>query len=80
MTPPNIRDRITMIITITVCAFMLISLLGAYALAWTDRDPGEIWNRVFDLVGVMAGAVVGYIAGERSVRTTIQREEEENDG
>ena len=71
MSPPNLRDRVTLIITTTVCIFMLLSLVGAYALAWTDRDPGEIWSKVFDLVMVLAGAVVGYVAGERAARPPL---------
>lgn len=64
----NNRDKITMIITVTVCIFILFSLVGAYALAWTGKDTGVVWPRMFDLVQVLSGGVVGYVAGQHSVR------------
>jgi hypothetical protein len=59
------RDRVILIITVTLCAFLIISLVGVYALAWTDKDTGDVWPKVFDLVSVLAGALVGYIAGQQ---------------
>jgi hypothetical protein len=67
------KNRVILIITITLCAFLIISLIGAYALAWTDRDPGEVWTKVFDLVSVLAGALVGYIAGQQVEKSRVPR-------
>ena len=74
MNDSEAKNRVVMIITVTLCTFLLISLVGAYALAWTDRDPGEVWTKVFDLVSVLAGALVGYIAGTQVEKTRVSRE------
>lgn len=65
MTEQETKNRVIVMVTATLCVFLLVSLFGAYALAWTDRDPGEVWTKVFDLVSVLAGALVGYIAGQQ---------------
>lgn len=64
------RDRITLIITVTLCAFLILSLFGTFALEWVGRDSGTIWGRIFDLVNVLAGAVVGFIAGQTFASAT----------
>lgn len=61
----NTKDRVTMIITVTMCSFLLLSLVGTFVLEYVGRETGAIWGKVFDLITVLAGAIVGYIAGER---------------
>lgn len=64
------RDRVTLIITITVSLFLLISLVGTLMLALREVDTGEVWDKVFNIVGVLVGAIAGYIAG----RTTQNKD------
>ena len=59
------RDRITWTITVTLCSFLLLSLVGTFALEWVGKETGTIWGRIFDLINVLAGAVVGFIAGQQ---------------
>jgi hypothetical protein len=65
------RDKVTVIIAVTISAFVLLALLGAFVLAIRGQDPGEIFPKVFDLVAVMVGAVAGFITG-----STLERKRE----
>lgn len=58
------RDKVIIIITAVVGAFVLITLVGTFVLEATGNDTGAVWGRAFDLVGVLAGGLVGYVAGE----------------
>lgn len=78
-TPPSTHDRVTTIVAITVSIFLILSVLGAYALAWTGKDPGDIWPRIFDVIAVLSGAVAGFIAGERTGRDRANSEEGDDD-
>lgn len=68
------RDKVTWAITLTVCAFMLLSLVGTFVLEFTGRETGGIWGRIFDLVNVLAGVVAGYIAGQQ-IQSTRDKEQ-----
>jgi hypothetical protein len=37
-----------------------------------NKDTGEVWGRSFDLVGVLAGGLVGFIAGQAAEQRKIQ--------
>ena len=76
MSEQSMRDRITWLIAVTICAFMLLSLIGSFALEFTGRESGTIWGRIFDLVNVLAGVVAGYIAGQQIQSTRDKREME----
>jgi hypothetical protein len=59
------RDRITLIIAVTISAFVLIALIGAFILAVLGLDPGDVFPKVFDLIAVLVGAIGGFITGSQ---------------
>ena len=68
------RDKVTWVITLTICTFLLLSLVGSFALEFAGKESGTIWGRIFDLVNVLAGVVAGYIAGQQIQSTRDARE------
>lgn len=71
------RDKVIVIITAVVGLFILITLIGTFVLEATGNETGTVWGRAFDLVGVLAGGLVGYVAGEnvQKARDLKQRDD-----
>jgi hypothetical protein len=65
VTDEETKNKVIVTITITICTFLLLSLVGTFALEWAGKEAGTVWSRIFDLIGVLAGALVGYIAGQQ---------------
>jgi hypothetical protein len=63
MTEQDTKNRVVVMVTATLCIFLLLSLVGTFALEWAGKESGTIWGRIFDLVNVLTGALVGYLAG-----------------
>jgi hypothetical protein len=63
MTEQETKNRVVVMVTGTLCVFLLLSLAGTFALEWAGKESGTIWGRIFDLVNVLTGALVGYLAG-----------------
>jgi hypothetical protein len=80
MTDADAKNRVIVTITITLCVFMLLSLLGTFALEWAGKETGTIWGRIFDLINVLAGALVGYVAGSQVQKVKIGSELEKSIG
>jgi L-lactate permease len=59
------RDRVTVIVAVTISVFVLLSLVFTFILAIRGQETGTIWGQVFDLVAVLVGAIGGYIAGSQ---------------
>jgi len=57
------RYAITLIVTVTICLFILMALGGSIALAFTDRDVSSVMGKIFELVLIMAGGIIGFITG-----------------
>jgi uncharacterized membrane protein YfcA len=74
MNTEETKNRVIVMVTITLCVFLLISLVGAYLLAWNGKETGDVWPKVFDLVSVLTGALVGYIAGSQFERSRAVKE------
>lgn len=53
-----------------VAAFVVLSMVGQFALVWTGRIPaGEsAWRPVFDLVTLLVGIVAGYVSRDAQGR------------
>jgi pilus assembly protein TadC len=79
MNDQETKNRVILIITLTLCAFLMISLIGVYTLAWANKPSEDIWPKIFDLISVLSGALVGYIAGTQVEKTRIQNQENEYD-
>lgn len=62
----DVRDKVVVWIAGIIGLFLILSLVGVFALAITDRETGAIWDRVFELVGVLSGGLVGFIAGAQT--------------
>ena len=57
------KDKVVLWIAGVVGIFMVLSLVAVFVLTLADRETGSVWDQVFNLVSVMAGALVGYITG-----------------
>jgi hypothetical protein len=68
VTEEETKNRVIVVITTTLCAFLLLSLLGTFILEWAGKETGTIWGRIFDLINVLTGALVGYVAGQQVER------------
>lgn len=62
------HDKVVVWIAGIIGVFLILSLVGVLLLAFTDRETGAVWDRVFELVGVLSGGLVGYIAGSSVAR------------
>jgi hypothetical protein len=71
MNTEDTKNRVIIIITITLCTFLMVSLIGTFALEWAGKDTGTIWGRVFDLINVLTGALVGYVAGQQVEKSRV---------
>lgn len=69
------RDKVVVIIAAIIGLFAILSLIGVFVLALLDK-PGtdEVWGRVFDLIAVLAGGLVGFIAGQSVEKAKIKKE------
>lgn len=62
------HDKVVIWTAGVIGLFLILSLIGVFVLAITDRETGAVWDRVFELVGVLSGGLVGYIAGSSVAR------------
>lgn len=60
----NSRDKVVVWLAGIVGVFVLLSVTAVFVLELLRLDTGDVWQRVFDLVGVLAGGLVGFIAGQ----------------
>jgi hypothetical protein len=65
------RDKVTLIVAVTISVFVLLSLIFTFALALRGQETGTIWGQVFDLVAVLVGAIGGYVAGSQIERSKV---------
>ena len=65
---PTPRDRIAMVLAVVIGAFLLLSLVGVFALAWNDKAGENLWSALFALATALLGGVTGYLAGTATVR------------
>jgi hypothetical protein len=62
------RDKVVVWLALIIGIFLLCSVTGVFVLEYQGKETGEVWSRVFDLVGVLAGGLLGYVTG-----TTLER-------
>jgi hypothetical protein len=68
-TPMDVRDKVVVFIAGVLGFFLLFSVGAVFFLEVTGRETGNIWGRVFDLVNVLAGGLMGYVAGQSVERS-----------
>lgn len=64
-------DKAVMVVAIVVGVYVLGTLAGTFVLEVMGIETGEVWGRSFDLVGVLAGGLVGFIAGQAAEQRKI---------
>jgi hypothetical protein len=79
MTEQEAKNRVVVMVTGTLCIFLLLSLVGTFALEWTGKESGTIWGRIFDLVNVLTGALVGYLAGTQVEKARLTKHDPDLD-
>lgn len=62
-------DKVVVFIALIVGVFLLTSLGMVFYLTLADRTVDQVWERTFGLVEVLAGGVIGYLAGGAVART-----------
>ena len=64
-------DKAVMVVAIVIGVYVIGTLAGTFVLEVMGQETGEVWGRSFDLVGVLAGGLVGFIAGQASEHRKI---------
>jgi hypothetical protein len=80
MTEQEAKNRVVVMVTATLCVFLLLSLVGTFALEWAGKESGTIWGRIFDLVNVLTGALVGYLAGTQVEKARLTKDDSDRGG
>ena len=57
-------DKAVIIVAVVIGVYVVGTLAGTFVLEVMGKETGEVWGRSFDLVGVLAGGLVGFIAGQ----------------
>ena len=57
-------DKAVTLVAIVIGVYVVGTLVGTFVLEVMGKETGEVWGRSFDLVGVLAGGLVGFIAGQ----------------
>jgi hypothetical protein len=78
-------DKAVIIVAIVIGVYVVGTLAGTFVLEVLGKETGEVWGRSFDLVGVLAGGLVGFIAGQAAEQRKIVvngrvREQEDGEG
>lgn len=63
------RERVSILAMSTVSLFVLASLVFTFILAVRGIEIGAVWSKMFDLIGVLVGGIVGYLAGQQVERS-----------
>jgi integral membrane sensor domain MASE1 len=66
--PRDMKDNIALILAVVIGAFLLLSLVGVFVLAWNDKAGENLWSALFALATALLGGVTGYLAGAATVR------------
>jgi len=69
--PMDVRDKIVVFIAGVLGFFLLFSVGAVFFLELSGKPTGGIWGRVFDLVNVLAGGLMGYVAGQSVERSRM---------
>jgi hypothetical protein len=65
-------DKAVIIVAVVIGIYVVGTLAGTFVLEVMGKETGEVWGRSFDLVGVLAGGLVGFIAGQAAEQRKIQ--------
>jgi len=71
----DVRDKIVVFIAGVLGFFLLFSVGAVFFLELSGKPTGGIWGRVFDLVNVLAGGLMGYVAGQSVERSRTNGKE-----
>lgn len=63
------RDAVALLLATVIGAFLLLSLVGVFFLAWNDKAGENAWSALFALATALLGGVTGFLAGRSEVGT-----------
>jgi hypothetical protein len=78
MADHTVEEKVLLILAAIVGLFLIFSLTAGLILAAKGVDTTGVWDQAFNLVNVLAGALVGYVSGTYINKTQIPPEHRPN--
>lgn len=59
----DMKETIAFVLAVVLGAFLLMSLVGVFVLAWNDKAGENLWSALFALATGLLGGLTGWLLG-----------------